>query len=133
MLLLSKVGLHMWEKMLQIEEQGASLMTMVETSQLADGANMSQDEEGDASLQSTHSKLEPVLKKVDAIKVDIKMVKDDMGEIKDYVDKVKDEMKEVKEKIDSFSGEMQGVKEKINSEMQEMKEMMSKMIGMMAK
>jgi chromosome segregation ATPase len=130
MLLLSKVGLHMWEKMLQIEEQVVSLMKMIETSQMADGSNVSQNEEGDANLKSTHSKFEYFLEKVDAVEIEMKMMKEEMKEVKDEMQDMKEtidsEMQEVKETIDS---EMQEVKK----EMQEMKDMMSKMMGMMAK
>jgi histidinol dehydrogenase len=113
----------MWEKMLQIEEQGVSLMKMIETSQMTDGSNVNQDEEGDANLKSPHSKFESFLEKVDAVEIEMKMMKDEMQEVKEKLDS---EMQEVKEKIDS---EMQEVKK----EMQEMKDMMSKMMGMMAK
>jgi vacuolar-type H+-ATPase subunit I/STV1 len=131
----------MWEKMLQIEEQGVSLMKMIETSQMADGSSVSQNEEGDANLKSPHSKFESFLEKVDAVEIEMKMMKDEMQEVKEKIDseiqEVKDEMQEVKEKIDSemqkVKKEMQEMKEMVSSEMQEMKEMMSKMMGMMAK
>jgi GTP-binding protein EngB required for normal cell division len=99
----------MWKKMVQIEEHGASLTKLVERSHLIDGgANLSQDEEGDASLGSTHLEFQSVVEKVDAIENDIK---------------------EMKEKMDSKMHEM---KEKIENVGSEMQEMMSKMMGMLA-
>jgi hypothetical protein len=124
LLLLSKVGLHMWDKMIQIEEQGAVLTKMIKMSQLVDvdEVNQSGDEEETTRLQSPHSNF---IDKVGSIE---KVIKVELQEIKEKMDS---EL-QLKEKMDSEMQQMKGEVEKMGSEMRDMKDMMSKMMGLLA-
>jgi hypothetical protein len=121
LLLLSKVGLHMWDKMIQIEEQGAVLTKMIKMSQLVDVDAMNQSgvEEETTRLQSPHSNF---IDKVGSIEKVIKV------ELLKMNKKMDSEMQQIKGEVEKMGSEMQQTKDNID----DMKDMMSKMMRMLA-
>jgi predicted nucleic acid-binding Zn-ribbon protein len=143
----------MWDKMIQIEEQGTVMTKMIKMSQLVDvdEVNQSGDEEETTRLQSSHSNvidqvgsIEKVIK-VELLKMNEKMdseMQQMKGEVEKMNKKMGSEIQQIKGDMEKMGSEMQQMKgevEKMGSEMQQvkdniddMKDMMSKMMRMLA-